>query len=852
MAAKFYALLTARGEAKLAQAAALGTQLKITQMAVGDGNGTLPTPNASQTKLVKENRRAAINTLSVDPLNTSQIIAEQVIPENEGGWWIREIGLFDEAGDLIAVANCAETYKPLLAEGSGRTQVIRMILIVSSTDAVTLKIDPSVVLATRKYVDDAVIEVKAYADDLMAKHLSAADPHTQYAPKKDPTLTGTPKAPTAANGNNTTQIATTQFVQAAIGLLKGDAPLTLDTLAELAAAINNDPNFYQTMASALALKAASDSPTFTGSPKAPTAAAGSNTTQLATTQFVQTAIAQLVASAPGALDTLNELAAALGDDPNFATTIANQLALKAPLASPALTGTPTAPTPSASTSNTQIATAAFVQALLKAHLDAADPHTQYLETAKYLSEFAGLNDTTRKTLLGNLGAAGNKAFSMETNITRLDDSSVTSKTQFVSISGTIEDGPLGAVAYTATLLNIRRVWDAGTSLTQIMFQSGAMYIRTASGGEGKFSFDATPVNANGWRRIYDESAPPTAKEVGALAIMPVITTDLNNIADPGIYPVSGDAPNNPYPGAIGVLTHLNYNASRFVQEFATAQAPAATTNRRWVRYGTNSGGVSWTAWTQTTMRPNEISAGTDLNSLTESGIYYGGGFVNGPPVMVNAWGSVEVIATGTGGAITQAVHAVTANRKFIRSYNASVNGWSEWAEQARTDLIASNLVPVGIIMTWPTSTVPDGWIKCNGAAFSATAYPELAKVYTNLKVPDLRGEFIRGFDDGRGVDSGRVIATGQGATSIRTAAVDYPGIDTTTEGATVGTPYSKADSVSKGQPTDARNPGDGVLGSILSDNSIQATQFQSGIPGGAVWITMRPRNVAFNFIVRAA
>ncbi len=180
MATKYFALLTNIGAAKLANATALGAQVEITQMAVGDGNGALPTPNPAQTALVHELRRAQLNMLTVDPVNTNQIIAEQVIPEDAGGWWIREIGLFDKDGDMIAVANCAETYKPQLQEGSGRVQVIRVILIVSSTEAVTLKIDPSVVLATRKYVDDAVIEVKAYADDVMKKHVAAANPHKQY------------------------------------------------------------------------------------------------------------------------------------------------------------------------------------------------------------------------------------------------------------------------------------------------------------------------------------------------------------------------------------------------------------------------------------------------------------------------------------------------------------------------------------------------------------------------------------------------------------------------------------------------------------------------------------------------
>ncbi|MFT7749333.1 UNVERIFIED_CONTAM: phage tail protein [Escherichia coli] len=331
MSTKFYTLLTDIGAAKLASAAALGVPLKITHMAVGDGGGALPTPDAKQTALVNEKRRAALNMLYIDPQNSSQIIAEQVIPENEGGWWIREVGLFDESGALIAVGNCPESYKPQLAEGSGRTQTVRMVLITSSTDNITLKIDPAVVLATRKYVDDKVLELKVYVDDQMAKHLAAPDPHSQYAQKESPTFTGTPKAPTPAAGNNTTQVATTAFVQAALTALINGAPATLDTLKELAAAINNDPKFSTTINNALALKAPLSSPALTGTPTAPTAAQSVNNTQIATTAFVKSAIAAMVGSAPAALDTLNELAAALGNDPNFATTMLNALAGKQPL-----------------------------------------------------------------------------------------------------------------------------------------------------------------------------------------------------------------------------------------------------------------------------------------------------------------------------------------------------------------------------------------------------------------------------------------------------------------------------------------------------------------------------------------
>lgn len=254
MTVKYYAILTNQGAARLANATMLGSKLNLTQMAVGDANGVLPTPDPAQTKLINQKRIAPLNLLSVDPNNQSQIIAEQIIPENEGGFWIREIGLYDDEGVLIAVANCPETYKPQLQEGSGRTQTIRMILVVTNTEAITLKIDPSVVLATRKYVDDEVLELRLYVDDQMRNHIAAQDPHTQYAQKHNPTFTGEPKAPTPAAGNNTTRIATTAFVQAAITALINGAPDTLDTLKEIAAAINNDPKFSTTINNALAGK----------------------------------------------------------------------------------------------------------------------------------------------------------------------------------------------------------------------------------------------------------------------------------------------------------------------------------------------------------------------------------------------------------------------------------------------------------------------------------------------------------------------------------------------------------------------------------------------------------------------
>ncbi|QQU65746.1 phage tail protein [Serratia ureilytica] len=153
---KYKAIITTAGAAKIAAASAGGTQLKIVSMAVGDGNGTLPTPNPAQTKLVNEKYRAALNGLTIDKALKNHILAEMIIPANVGGWWLREMGLYDEAGTLIAVSNMAESYKPKLEEGSGRTQTLRMILIVSSTEAIQVIAGGDTVLATKDFVADAI------------------------------------------------------------------------------------------------------------------------------------------------------------------------------------------------------------------------------------------------------------------------------------------------------------------------------------------------------------------------------------------------------------------------------------------------------------------------------------------------------------------------------------------------------------------------------------------------------------------------------------------------------------------------------------------------------------------------
>ena len=324
---KFKTVITDTGTKKLAQAAAPdGKPVRLTHMAVGDGGGTLPTPDSKQTRLVHEVWRHTVNRVILDATHQNRIIAELVIPPETGGFWIREIGVFDEHGDLIAVGNTAESYKPAVAEGSGRAQTFRTILTVSSTATVALTVDNTMVMATVDYVDDKLKEheqSRRHPDaSLTAKgfvQLSSATNSTSE------TLAATPKALKAAydlaNAKYTAQDATT--AQKGIVQLSSAANSTSETLAAT-------PKAVKAVMDETNKKAPLNSPALTGTPTTPTARQGTNNTQIASTAFVMAAIAALVDSSPDALNTLNELAAALGNDPNFATTMTNALAGKQP------------------------------------------------------------------------------------------------------------------------------------------------------------------------------------------------------------------------------------------------------------------------------------------------------------------------------------------------------------------------------------------------------------------------------------------------------------------------------------------------------------------------------------------
>lgn len=462
---QFYAILTNIGAAKQANADALGIPWTFSQMGVGDGNPAglenppLPMPTASQTALLNEWRRAPLNQLKVDPNNAAVIIAEQIIPADVGGKWIREIALYDADGDMVAVANCPPTFKPLLSQGSGRTQVVRLNLIVSSSSNVQLKIDPAIVLATREWVTEELAKqdfkhsvvaattapitlsglqtvdgvVLTAGARVLVKNQAAAKDNGLYLVVAGGAWTRCTDADASAkvtpgmlvlvergtvNGDSAWQLVTDAPITLGVTALAYEMAfgrsgvaagtyrsVTVDAYGRVTAASNpttvagyglTDVYTQTQVNNLLSAKAPLASPTFTGIVKVPTLAVGTNNEQAASTAFVQLVVAALVGGAPAALDALNELAAALGNDPNFAATMAAALGLKAPLASPTFTGDPRAPTPALFDADTSIPTTEFVQRALGNYAKCTTLSASVVLTSAHVGSL----------LVGSVGLAG--------------------------------------------------------------------------------------------------------------------------------------------------------------------------------------------------------------------------------------------------------------------------------------------------------------------------------------------------------------------------------------------------------------------------------------------------------------
>ncbi|EIV1001408.1 phage tail protein [Escherichia coli] len=640
---KFKTVITDTGAKKLAQAAAPdGKPVRLTHMAVGDGGGTLPTPDSKQTRLVHEVWRHTVNRVILDATHQNRIIAELVIPPETGGFWIREIGVFDEHGDLIAVGNTAESYKPAVAEGSGRAQTFRTILTVSSTATVALTVDNTMVMATVDYVNDKLKE------------------HEQSRRHPDASLTakGFVQLSSATNSTSETQAATPKAVKAAYDLANAkytaqDATTARKGIVQLSSATNSTsetlaatPKAVKVVMDETNKKAPLNSPALTGTPTTPTARQGTNNTQIASTAFVMAAIAALVDSSPDALNTLNELAAALGNDPNFATTMTNALAGKQPKDATltALAGLTTAADKFPYFTGNDVASLATLtkvgrDILAKSTVAAVIEYLGLQETVNQASGALQKNQNGadipgKDTFTKNIGAC--RAYSAGLNIG--GDSQAWTTAQFISWleSQGAFNHPYWMCKGSWAYANNKVITDTGCgniclagAVVEVIGTRGAMTIRvttpsTSSGG-GITNAQFTYINhgdayAPGWRRDYN-----TKNQQPAFALGQTGSTVGNDKAvgwnwNSGVYNAS-------IGGATALILHFNMN---------TGSCPAVQ-----FRVNYRNGGIfyrsardgygfeaDWSEFYTTTRKPSAGDVGAytqaECNSRFITGIRLGG------------------------------------------------------------------------------------------------------------------------------------------------------------------------------------------------------------------------------------
>ncbi|EIA9464771.1 tail fiber protein, partial [Escherichia coli] len=612
---KFRTLITDIGLAKLAATTAPGGKpVRLTHMAVGDGNGELRQPQKNQTSLYNEVWRQSVNRVFTDPENPNRLIAELVIPPETGGFWVREIGVFDDTGTMIAVGNTAESYKPTREEGSGRAQIFRAVITVTSDAVVELVMDTTTILPTTDYIDEKIAE------------------HARSRNHPDATLTekGFTQLSSATNSTSETLAATPKAVKAAYDLAAGKAP-----------ASHTHP-WNQ----------------ITGVPSASLTAKGIVQLSSATNSESETE-----AATPKAVKALHDMVTSkyTGQDATTGRKGIVQLSSATNSNSETLAATPKAVSDALSM--------AFVK-----------PTTSLGET--------DLNTLGRKEDAGDY-------------YQQSDSGARTDRNYPVEKAGElrIRVGAWGFCQHEYTS------WDPPRK-----------FIRTVTGnfnGNGPWSewVEVTNTDATTGRKGTVQLSSATNSNSETLAATPRAVKAAYDLA----ASKASASHTHPWNQITGVPS-ASLTAKGIVQ----------------LSSATNSNSETLAA------TPRAVKAAYDLANSKASAAH------------THRWAQI------TDAPVFSSVARVIMGKQSIKDI-LDYFGLGE-----------GSTLPVGVPVPWPSSRPPEGWLQCNGAAFTRTKYPKLAVAYPDLRLPDLRGEFIRGWDDLRMIDRGRLLLSTQEATYICT------------------------------------------------------------------------------------
>ncbi|UTJ24874.1 tail fiber protein [Escherichia coli] len=739
---KFRTLITDIGLAKLAATTAPGGRpVRLTHMAVGDGNGELRQPQKNQTSLYNEVWRQSVNRVFTDPENPNRLIAELVIPPETGGFWVREIGVFDDTGTMIAVGNTAESYKPTREEGSGRAQIFRAVITVTSDAVVELVMDTTTILPTTDYIDEKIAE------------------HARSRNHPDATLTekGFTQLSSATNSTSETLAATPKAVKAAYDLAAGKAP-----------ASHTHP-WNQ----------------ITGVPSASLTAKGTVQLSSATNSESETE-----AATPKAVKALHDMVTSkyTGQDATTGRKGIVQLS-------------------SATNSNSET-----LAATPKAVSDAL--------SMAFVKPTTSLGETDLNTL-GSKEDAGDY-------YQQSDSGARTDRNYPVEKAGElrIRVGAWGFCQHEYTS------WDPPRK-----------FIRTVTGnfnGNGPWSewVEVTNTDATTGRKGIVQLSSDTNSNSETLAATPRAVKAAYDLAA-GKAPASHTHPWNQITGvpsasltAKGTVQLSSATNSESETEAATPKAVKALHDMVTSKY---------TGQDATTGRKGIVQLSSATNSNSET--------LAATPKAVKA--AYDLANSKASAAHTHRWAQITDAPVFSSVARVIMGKQSIKDILDYLGLGEGSTLPVGVPVPWPSSRPPEGWLQCNGAAFTRTKYPKLAVAYPDLRLPDLRGEFIRGWDDLRMIDRGRLLLSTQEATYICTAIQAYHGV---AGGADIqaGISFASHDNDIINITPDQPRTGNGILyGTKPVDRWAIARAGKLVSNEKDRWIAIRPRNIAFNYIVRA-